>query len=411
MMDSGEILIMDGPAQSLDALPYHRALRDYLKTHESDLWRWFASTKAQEEYTEHLRVELLKAAYRLDPESHPDLFRVAEQAREQLALTIPLTLYQLQQSTELNAALYYIPGEGHVVFSGPMLSLLTTDELKSVIGHELAHYHLWHLDDGEFLIADRLLQAVANDPRATVSHHQSARWFQLYTEVFADRGSLRVTGDIQPVVSGLVKVQTGLAQVSAASYLKQAEEIFQRSKPKTGELSHPEAYIRARALSLWSEGQPQADEQIARMIEGAVALDELDLTHQVRVTALTRQLLQTFLQPKWLQTEPVLGQARLFFPDFAPARTQVEGAAATELATFTDPKLREYLCYVLLDFVVADPDLDEMPLAAALEFARGLELDGVFEKLVTKELRIKPRDLKRLKEEGPSMLAKAGVAK
>ncbi|MDB6034949.1 MAG: Peptidase Ste24p, partial [Verrucomicrobiales bacterium] len=308
MPDSGEISFMDGSSQSLDALPYHRALRDYLLTHESDLWRWFASAKAQEEYTEHLRLELLKAAYRLDAESHPDLFRVADEARERLGLShIPLTLYQLQHSTQLNAALYYIPNEAHVVFSGPVLSLLNTEELQSLLGHELAHYHLWQQDEGEFLIADRLLQAVANDPRASASHHQSARWFQLYTEIFADRGSLSVTREIRPVVSGLVKMQTGLAQVSAASYLKQAEEIFERSKVKTDEVSHPEAYIRARALSLWSEGRADADEQIGHIIEGAAALDDLDLLGQVRVTGLTRKLLGAFLQPKWFHTEAVLG--------------------------------------------------------------------------------------------------------
>jgi hypothetical protein len=383
-------------------------LRDYLKAHEGDLWQWFASAKAQEEYTEHLRLELLKAAYRLDAESYPDLFRVAEEAKERLGLKIPLTLYQLQNSANLNAALYYIPGEAHVVFSGPVMSLLNTDELKSLIGHELAHYHLWQQDGGEFLIADRLLQTVAADPSATASHHQSARWFQLYTEIFADRGSLQVTQDIKSVVSGLVKMQTGLAQVSAASYLKQADEIFERSKVKTAELSHPEAYIRARAVSVWSEGSPDADDQISRMIEGAAALDELDLTGQVRITGLTRKLLEAFLQPKWFQTEAVLGQAKLFFADFQPSRTKIEPGA--ELKVFTDPKLREYLCYVLLDFVVADPELDEMPLAAALELTRALELDSQFEKLVTKELRIKARDLKRLKEEAPVMLAKAEVA-
>src|SRR3954447_8909205 len=94
--DSDELLFMEGSNQSLDALPYHRALRDYLKAHESDLWQWFASAKAQEEYTEHLRLDLLKAAYRLDAESHPDLFRVTEEARQRLGLNIPVTLYQLQ---------------------------------------------------------------------------------------------------------------------------------------------------------------------------------------------------------------------------------------------------------------------------------------------------------------------------
>src|SRR5262249_32980694 len=149
----------------------------------------------------------------------------------------PVTLYQAQNSPQLNATLFFLPGEGHVVFSGPMLTLLNAQELKSVIGHELAHYHLWARDNSEFHIADRLLQAVANDPRAAASHEQTARRFQLYTEIFADRGSLCVTNDLQAVVCSLVKIETGLSQVSAQGYLKQAEEIFAKENISTEGLS------------------------------------------------------------------------------------------------------------------------------------------------------------------------------
>ena len=42
---------------------------------------------------------------------------------------------------------------------------------------------------------------------------------------------------------------------------------------------------------------------------------------------------------------------------------------------------------MLLDFVTADPELDDMPLAAALDLSRQLDLDGQFEKLAAKELK------------------------
>ncbi len=391
--------------QRLQPLPYHVELRDYLKAQEPDLWNWFASAKAQADYAESLRLDLLKTTYRLDRESHADLYRSAEDARTKLALEVPLTVYQAQHAPQLNAALYYIPGEAHLVLAGPVLSLLTADELQAVIGHELAHYHLWEQAGGEFHVADRLLQTIAGDPRAAISHAQSARWYQLYTEIFADRGSLRVTGQVEPVVAGLVKMQTGLAQVSAASYLKQAEEIFQKSTVKTAGVSHPEAFIRARALALWAEGNDSATKEIRAMIEGTAVLDELDLVSQARLTQLTRRFLAQFLRPKWFQTELVLGHAKLFFADFQPAKSA--DAGLVENLKFPDPKLREYLCYLLLDFVVADPELDELPLAAALEMSRQLELEAIFEKLATKELKLKARDLKRLKTAAAELLVKA----
>ncbi|HWH70551.1 MAG TPA: M48 family metalloprotease, partial [Candidatus Sulfotelmatobacter sp.] len=259
---------MDTVDDYLKPLAYHVELRDYLKVQERELWQWFASAQAQADYTERLRLELLKATYRLDADGHPDLYAAVAEVKTRLALDFPVTLYQAQHSPQPNAALYFIPGEGHIVFSGPVLTLLTTAELKSVMGHELAHHHLWGRDNGEFHIADRLLEAVANDPRASASHEQTARHYQLYTEIFADRGALGVTGDVHPVIAGLVKVQTGLSRVSPQGYLKQAEEIFAQGSVATEGLSHPEAFIRARALALWQQDRDRATEAIRAMIEG-----------------------------------------------------------------------------------------------------------------------------------------------
>src|SRR5438045_8363755 len=108
---------MDALEHNLEPLPYHVELRDYLKSQERDLWDWFASASAQTDYTENLRMELLKATYRLDPEGHPDLYKSVEAAKAGLQLDIPVTLYQAQHNPQPNAALYYIPSEGHLVFS------------------------------------------------------------------------------------------------------------------------------------------------------------------------------------------------------------------------------------------------------------------------------------------------------
>jgi hypothetical protein len=392
----------------LEPLPYHVELRDYLKSQERELWNWFASAPAQADYTDNLRMSLLKSTYRLDAESHPELYQGVAAAKSRLQLDIPITVYQAQNSPQPNAALYFIPGEGHVVFSGPVLSLLSAEEIKSVLGHELAHYRLWQWEQGELHIADRLIQAVACDPRAAESHEQTARRFQLYTEIFADRGSLCVTGDVHPVVAGLVKIETGLNQVSAPAYLKQAEEIFSKDNVATEGLSHPEAFIRARALSLWHNQRQDANPHIIRMIEGVEGLDSLDLIGQVRMVKSTRRLLETFLQPKWFQTAAVLGHAKLFFDDIQPTITK--DTSALDAFKSSDPKTREYLCFVLLDFVTSDPELDEMPLAAALELSRQLEFDAQFEKLAAKELKLKVREVRKLKEQAAEMLAKAEVA-
>ena len=398
---------MDTLNNKLEPLPYHVELRDYLKSQERELWNWFASAQARAGYTDNLRMELLKSTYRLEAAGHPGLYRGVEEAKTTLQLDIPVTVYQAQNSPHPNAALFFMPGEGHVVLSGPVLTLLDAEELKSVVGHELAHYHLWEREGGDYLIVDRLIQAVANDPRASNSHRQTARLFQLYTEIYADRGSLHVTQDLHPVVAGLVKMQTGLTHVSAPGYLKQAEEILGKGSVATEGISHPESFIRARALALWQDRREEASTLIAGMIEGPAALEELDLIGQARLSRDTRRLLEYLLQPKWFQTPAVLGHAKMFFADFNAAPTR--NVSVLDPFKSSDSKLREYVSFLLLDFVTADPELDDMPLMAALELSRQLEFDAQFEKLAAKELKMKIRDVRKLKEQASEMLAKAEV--
>jgi hypothetical protein len=398
------ILTADCANLHLAPLAYHVELRDYLKSNERELWNWFASAQAQADYTENLRLELLKSTYRLDQEGHPDLYQAAAAVKTRLQLDIPVTLYQAQNSLCNNAVLFYIPGEGHVVFSGTALTLLSSDEIKSVLAHELAHFHLWTRENGEFQVTDRLMQGVAGDYRALPSHIETARRFQLYTEIFADRGSLLVTGDLAPVIAGLVKLQTGLANVSAPAYLKQADEILAEGNVAAEGVSHPESFVRARALRLWYEEGESAEPQISAMIEGADALDSLDLIGQRRVSQTTRRVIEYLLHPKWFQSPAVLGHAKLFFDDFQPQANADSGAL--EGHKLSDHLRQDYLGYVLLDFVTVDPELNELPLAAALELAGELNFDS-FEKLVTKELKIKARDLKRVKDRAREMLADA----
>lgn len=387
------------PESNLRPHPYQEALADHLRTEERETWAWFDSTEAQSNYAESLRVELLKQTYRLEAATHPALFAALADAKSRLGLEVPVTVYQSQGNRELNAALYFLPGEAHIVLQGPVLELLDPAELRGVLGHELAHYILWSERDRRFLLTDRITQAMAADPRAEPSHLESARLTRLYTEIYADRGALCVTGDPTAVISGLVKMHTGLTQVDAASYIRQAEEVFARSKVKTEGLSHPEAFIRARAVMLWAEGAAQVDAEVTRMIEGPSSLDKLDLLGQQKMTAVTRRWLQLFLRPAWFRTDAVRGQARLFFPDFDfAAEGHTDPALLAELRP-GDQSVRDYFCYLLLDFTAVDPELELEPLRAAFSLTVELGWDERFEALVVKELKLKKREAQRLRAE------------
>ena len=379
---------------------------DWLRTRESEVWKWHSDAERLTQDAEEVRLSLLRDTYRMDAEGHPELFAEISSAQQALGLShITVHAYQAQGHPTPNAAICYLPGEAHLIFSGPILTLLSAAELRAVIGHELAHHLLWQMEDGAFYLADRILHQSAAHPQAEPSHGQSARLWSLATELFADRGAYLASACLETAVASLVKTCTGLAQVSGKSYLTQAEEIFSKSKPKTDQLTHPETFMRARALQLWVEESEDLDKAIARMLAEDEGLEEMDLIQQAQLAALTQRFLQQHLSPAWFRSEAVLAHARLYFPDFTPADTQ-DGELTGALEALSKPR-REFLCHVMLDFCAVDPDLDELPVAAAIERARDLECLSHFEKLAAKELKLKAKDLKRLKEKSSELLAAA----
>jgi hypothetical protein len=392
--------------EGLNPLPYHRAMRDYLQREEAGLWRWFSSNRVRAEAADAVRLDLLKTTYRVDRETQPALYELADRVVEKLAFEVPVTIYQSQSGSDLNASLAYIPSEAHLVLSGPVASTLTAPELEAVFGHELSHLLLWEGWNGDYMVADQLLGAMSMDAHADTAHIESIRLFRLYTEVFCDRGALRVAGETTPVVSALVKMHTGIAEVSAESYLRQAEEIFSQGPVKAQELTHPEVFIRARAIERWSANDEEADAIVAEMIEGAPALDTLDLLARTRVAANTRVLIGRLLSPEWFRTEATLAHTRLYFDDFDPE----EGTAAPapdEPFDHGDDALKDYYCFVLLDFVSADRDLEELPLAAAIVLAREVGLADQFRTRAMKDLRIRALRYDDLASNAPTLLSRA----
>jgi len=390
---------------TLIPLPYMKDIACFLKENESELWEWFSSHKVKKEYTDSIQLDLLKSTYRLDRENHKDLYDLACEIMEVLSLENPITFYQGQDLTVgMNASLAYIPGETHIIFQGPILSCLNKLEIKAVIAHELTHFMLWEKWDNQYMTTSQILAAMTHDRQAEPAHLESGRLFDLYCEIFCDRGSLYITNDLNATISTHVKLKTGLKEVCPESYMRQSEEIFSKGITKTNGLSHPESFIRTRALKLWHDESPDYNCQIARMIEGKPSLNELDLLAQRKVMNLTRNLIELFLSTKWIQTEAVVAHGRLFFDDFTPIETSINIAEMVESIEFCDDHLKDYYCYVLLDFVAADPDLEDAPLAAAIVLPRTLGIYEQFAKIAAKELNLNKKQFEKIEQNADKLL-------
>ena len=388
----------------IEPLDYHLEMIRHLQRQEPDLWKWFSADRLRQQQNEAARLDLLKTTYRIEPDANPPLYAAAALVSAVLGLAAPITCYQSQSVSGLNASLAYMPGEAHLVLVGPVLSTLTDVELRAVLGHELLHFAMldrWR----DYMIAAQVLAAMSNDAAAQSCHIASARLFKLYTEVCCDRGAYLASRDLNATITALVKIETSTTDVSAESYLRQADEIFAKGHPRAEGVTHPETFIRAKAIKLWVDQPHMAAMEIRRVIEGPLALEELDLLGQQQVCGLSRRLINKILQPQWLQTEATLAHTKLFFEDFelgADGDRQI----IAELSD-ADDKIRDFACYLLLDFATADRDLEEAPLAAMLLLSDELGLGERFRQLTAKELNLRKKQMQALETDASRIVAEA----
>jgi len=275
---------------SLTPLPYHQQVVDYLKTSEPAVWRWACSLGVQQEHAQDVRAQLLRDTYRLSPEAHPQAYQACETALQRLQIQAPATLYQAGDGA-MNASLYYLDGEVHIVFYGPILERLDAKELLALLGHELAHYRLWSESGGDYLTAERILNHAMADVNTPPSLEQTARLYSLYTEIYADRGAALVANGPEASITSLVKIHTGIVSVDAASYLQQAHELDGKDAPLSQGVSHPETFLRSQAVDSWWRQLPDMDDWLHRRLRGPLSLNRLDVTDQVELTTLTRRFI------------------------------------------------------------------------------------------------------------------------
>ena len=380
-------------------LSYHLQVCRHFKAQQKT-WDFFSAHKTRQSQLNDFKLELLKNTYKFSPEADKNIFDKVEMAKAKLGLDhLSVHVYQVQFSDEINASIIYGEGEAHVVFSGPITKLLNDDELLAVIAHELSHVRLYTMLDGELEVAGRIITAVANNPNAALVYYETARLFRLYTEVFCDRGAFTVLEDTTPVITSLVKIATGLNKVSAESYLKQAEEIFTAGQEtRSNTISHPENFIRARALHLWHSKNTDAEKEIEKMIQGKPNLNQLDIFQQQTLTALTSRLIQLFLKPKWFQTVPTRSHAKQFFPQLIMDPSVILTEDLITQIREADSSVKDYLCYLLLDFVLADPTLELVPFGWAFQFAEDLQLKENFDAAVKKEFNFSDKKLRAHRE-------------
>ncbi len=373
--------------------PFQYQLRDYFKN-QSKTWAWFLDKNVQKEQIESFKTDLLKNAYRIDPQTEPGWYALLEKAKEKLHLSLPVTLYQSQQVDHLNGAIVSFENEAHLILSGSILKILNEDEILALFGHELSHIHLNSIENGDFEITNRIINAIANDYKSELFYHETARIFQLFTELYCDLGALKVTGSLETTISTLVKIETGLDKVSTESYLKQADEILARIEAGSSGESHPEIYIRAKSLQLLSEMTEENVAKIEEIVKGKLDLQQLNLFTKKEVYGITKNLIDIFTKPKWMQSEQNIILYKQYFTQYNPNRDLVIDTDFKTKINNSKDNLKNYYAYVLFDFSMADAELKEVAIGHALDITEQLELETFLKAILKKEFKLTEKSVK-----------------
>jgi hypothetical protein len=255
-----------------------------------------------------------------------------------------------------------------------------------LFAHELSHILLFNLENGDFEITNRIIKTIASDSTSELFYYETARLYQLYTELFCDLGALKVSGSLESTISTLIKLNTGLEKVSAEGYLKQADEILERISEGSDGETHPEIFIRAKSLQIFETDNANYYTRTEKIISGKTDLHQLNLFAKTVVFEITKELISIILKPKWTQSEFCTTLYKQYFSNVDKNSNAFIDDSFKLKIDNSKKNLKDYYVYIMLDFALCDTDLKDGFIGHILDLSEQLGLEDNMKTILKKEL-------------------------
>jgi Zn-dependent protease with chaperone function len=218
---------------------------------------------------QYFYVENISSGILVGEKQLPHLYALLQEACQ--ILDVPQPELYVRQNPVPNAYTFAFQGDrSFIVLHTSLLELLTPEEIRGVIAHELGHLKCEH--SVYITIANLLVLAAKQLPTVGQFLEQPLRLFLFEwlraAELSCDRASLLVTGNVDQVITMMMKLSGGSPQLiphlNMDAYVDQVtayEEFTKEGFPnvlrtaQTLERSHPVPILRAKEIKTWSESK------------------------------------------------------------------------------------------------------------------------------------------------------------
>jgi tellurite resistance protein len=281
-----EAIRFDGEREMLDAL---LADPDFVEAVE------LRGSGPAPEARDFAQGSLTHGRIRLSRAMLPSLFAVVDRCVRALGLTARLELY-CDNNGVMNAGVAKGKGdEIRIYLTSAAINALDDDELAYVIGHELGHALLGHLDVQ--VLTDSILSGLSRLRRLALSRYQ---------ELSADRMGLMCCPDVAKAVRGAFILESGIVRRDA---LGRAEVLVEAAREAVARASsdvldqdaaydtHPYGPMRTASLDLFARSKTFHE---LRKIKGG-ELSEAEL--EAQVTTIVRVMNPTVLEQSAASTD------------------------------------------------------------------------------------------------------------